>query len=93
MSGIELRGKSLAAVARDVANGFFTINPLTLKKVAADSFKTLHQHLKKTQRETRNERFPQNDAIGIRHRNLRLQRLHQAINVLEHCAKERRVIL
>ena len=93
MSGNEIRGKSLVAVAKDIANGFFTVNPLTLKKVAPDSFKALHQHLQKTQRDTRNERFPQNDVIGIRNRNLRLQRLHQAINVLEHYAKERRVIL
>ena len=32
MEGAEFRGKSLAATARDIADGYLSINPLILKK-------------------------------------------------------------
>ena len=93
MSEDQLRGKSLTAAAKDVANGFFTVNPLTLKKFGSEAIKGFYHQLKKAQIEVRNSKFPMNDVMGIRNRNIRLQRLHQALVVLEHCARERRVIL
>jgi hypothetical protein len=89
----QIRGKSMQAVSKDVANGFFTVNPLTVKKFTAEMIKAFHQQLQKVQREVRNERFDSHDIIAIRNRNMRLQRLHQAVTVLEHTARERRVNL
>jgi vacuolar-type H+-ATPase subunit B/Vma2 len=91
MSSSQLRGKSIIAVSKDIAEGFFTINPLTLKKFDDAAIKSLHHQLKKVQTEVRNQKFPLNDVMGIRNRNMRLQRLHQALVILEHTAKERRV--
>lgn len=93
MAEDQIRGKSLVAAAKDVANGFFTVNPLTLKKFTAEAIKALHHQLKKVQMEVRNERFDSHDVLAIRNRNMRLQRLHQAMTVLENTARERRVIL
>jgi len=93
MAEMQLRGKSIAAVARDVAEGFFTINPLVLKKFDPEGFKALHQQLKKLQTEVRGQQFPMHDALAIRGRNARLQRLHGAIIIMEHSAKERKVRL
>ncbi|MBI3811714.1 MAG: hypothetical protein HY283_05865 [Nitrospirae bacterium] len=93
MAEIQLRGKSIVAVARDVAEGFFTINTLVLKKFDPQSYKALHQQLKKLQTEVRGESFPLHDALAIRGRNARLQRLHGAIIILEHSAKERKIML
>ncbi|HLB95064.1 MAG TPA: hypothetical protein VJK28_02705 [Nitrospiria bacterium] len=93
MPVIQLRGKSIVAVAKDIADGFFTINPLTLKRFDDAAFQALHQQLQKVQREVRNEKFPLHDVLGIRNRNIRLQRLHQALVILEHSAKDRKVIL
>ena len=93
MPEMQLRGKGIVAVARDVAEGFFTINPLVLKKFDPEGFKVLHQQLKKLQTVVRGERFPQHDALAIRSRNARLQRLHGALAILENCAKERRIPL
>lgn len=93
MPETQLRGKSIAAVARDIADGFFTINPLTLKKFDEEAYKALHHQLKKAQMEVRNEKFPLHDVLGIRNRNIRLQRLHQALVILEHSARDRKVIL
>jgi hypothetical protein len=93
MSDLQLRGKSIAAVARDIAGGFFTINPLVLKKFDPEGYKALHQQLKKLQTEVRGEKFPMHDVMGIRSRNARLQRLHGAVVILEHSAKERKIRL
>jgi len=90
---MQLRGKGIAAVARDVAEGFFTINPLVLKKFDPEGVKALHQQLRKLQKEVRGEEFPLHDALAIRHRNTRLQRLYSAITILEHTAKERKIRL
>lgn len=93
MQAIQLRGKSLAAVAAEIADGFFLINPLVLKKFEADTCKGLHEQLRKLQTTVRGERFPQNDFKAVRHRNARLQRLHSALVILEKHAKDRRIRL
>jgi hypothetical protein len=93
MPEMQLRGKSVGAVARDVAEGFFTINPLMLKKFDSEGVKALYHQLKKLQTEVRGEEFPRHDVLAIRGRNTRLQRLHSAITILEHTAKERKVAL
>lgn len=88
---ITLRGKSILAIAKDVADGYFFVNPLVLKKLDPEGFKELQFHMTKLQKEIRNERFPMNDPLAIRHRNMRLQRLHNALVVLKHVAKERKI--
>ncbi len=93
MSKSQLRGKSLSAIAKDITEGFFTINSLTLKRFDPEGYKALQQQLKKAQMDVRNEKFPLHDIPRIRSRNMRLQRLHQALNILEHSARERKVHL
>jgi hypothetical protein len=88
-----IRGKSLAAVAADLADGFIYLNPLVLKDFANESCKDLFYQLKKLQTEIRTEKFPSHDPNGIRKRNLRLQRLHQAIVVLQNNARVKRIPL
>lgn len=93
MAESQIQGKSASAVANGVADGLIYINPLTLKKFDGEAFRALYQHLRKIQREARMESFPEHDAARIRNRNMRLQRLHTAITVLEHSARERRISL
>ncbi len=93
MAESQIQGKSAAAVAHAVAEGLIYINPLTLKKYDREAYTALYQHLRKIQRDARAESFPQHDANRIRNRNMKLQRLHTAISVLEHSAKERRFVL
>lgn len=89
----DIRGKSIQAVAKDIAEGFFFLNPLILKKFETDDIKNLHHQLRKTQTEVRGEQFPAHDTLSIRSRNMKLQRLHNALIILEHNAKERRIPL
>ncbi len=86
-----IRGKSLTAVARDIAEGYVVVNPLFLKPLDLESIKGIYEQLQKVQVEIRSEKFPFNDVPAIRMRNMRLQRLHTAVAIIKNFAKERRI--
>jgi hypothetical protein len=93
MAENQVNGRSLTAIAKDIADGFVTMNPQFLKRFSAENYKDLHQCLRKGQKEIRAEVFPTNDTLSIRKRNIRLQRLHQAVTVVEYSAREKRFAL
>ncbi len=93
MADNQVQGKSITAIAKDIAEGFALLNPLMLKRFEEGTYKNLHHQLRKIQTETRSESFPTHDTLGIRRRNTRLQRLHTALMILEHAAKEKRIPL
>ncbi len=88
-----IRGKNLAGVASDITEGFLYLNPLILKDFPADVYKELHNQMRKLQTAIRTEKFPSHDQMAIRNRNMRLQRLHQAIVVLQNSARVKKIIL
>lgn len=88
-----IRGKSIAAVASDIAEGYIFLNPLVLKNFATNVYKELYYQMRKLQTEIRNEKFPSHDQKSIRQRNLRLQRLHQAIVVIQNTARVKKLPL
>jgi hypothetical protein len=87
------RGKSMRVVAIDVAEGYISVNPLFLKKFDKDMVKELYDHLNKALTGTRNEKVDFTDLMVLRTRNLKLQRLHNAIIVLRNIAREKRIPL
>ena len=87
------RGRSLAGMAKDIMEGFVTMNPLVLKKFDATSIKELHMHLRKLQTTIRSEGVDLTNQEALRNRNQRLQRMHQAMSVLENQAKLQKIIL
>lgn len=89
---ISLRGKSLTAVAKDIAEGYVIVNPLFLKPLDAEALKALYGQIMKVQAEIRGEKFPFNDVAAIRSRNMRLQRLHATLMVIRNFVKERRMM-
>lgn len=88
-----LRGKAVTAVARDIADGYMVLNPLVMKNFATETYRALFAQLRKVQMEVRTEKFPSHDVDLIRRRNLRLQRLYQAITVLQNMAKQKKILL
>ncbi len=88
-----VRGKSLKATIRDVAEGYVVVNPLFLKSFDHETLRDFYIEISKVQVEIRAERFPTHDILAIRSRNLRLQRLFAATMVIRNYAKERRVPL
>jgi len=87
------RGKSMKVVAIDVAEGYISVNPLFLKKFDTDMIKELYDHLNKALTATRNEKTNFTDQTALRMRNMKLQRLHNAMIVLRNIAREKRIPL
>jgi hypothetical protein len=87
------RGKSMKAVAVDVADGMLTVNPLFLKKFDKDMVKELHEHLSKTMTAVRNEQVAFHDPVALRRRNLKLQRLNNSLVILKNIAREKKIPL
>ncbi len=87
------KGKSMKAVAVDVAEGYISVNPLFLKKFDKDMIKDLYDNLNKTITGTRNEKIVLNDQDALRRRNMKLQRLHNAMIILRNIAREKRIPL
>jgi hypothetical protein len=91
--GSGVGGKSMKAVANDVAEGYMTINPLVLKKFDKDMIKDLFEHLNKAMGAARNIAVPLTDQIALRQKNMKLQRLHNSIIILRNTAREKRIPL
>jgi hypothetical protein len=87
------RGKSMKAVAFDVAEGYVSVNPLFLKKFDKDMIKGLFENLGKAMTAMRNEKIDLKDLIAMRTRNMKLQRLHNAVIILRNIAREKRIPL
>jgi hypothetical protein len=86
-------GKSMKQVATDVIEGYQTINPLFLKKFDKDLIKDLYEHLNKAMTGVRNLPVQFNDQVAMRNKNMKLQRLHNAIIIVRNHAREKRIPL
>ncbi len=93
MADSGFRGKSMKVVAIDVAEGYISVNPLVVKKFDADMVKLLYDFLNKALTGTRNEKIDFTDLAALRTRNMKLQRLHNAMIVLRNIARTRRIPL
>jgi hypothetical protein len=87
------KGKSLKAISTDVAEGYISINPLFLKKFDKDMVKELYEHLSKAMTATRTEKIDLTDQAMLRTRNMKLQRLHNALIIVRNTAREKRIPL
>lgn len=87
----DVRGKSIQAVVRDIADGYITVNPIFLKSFNEEMLKNISARIRKIQTEVRSSPFPAKDIPAIRTRNMRLQRLHSAVIVINNFAKERHI--
>ena len=88
-----IRGKSLKAIAYDIAEGYVVVNPLFLKSIEKESLQGLYHELMRAQIGVRSDKFPHGDPQAIRWRNTKLQRLNAASMILKNFARERRIIL
>ncbi len=88
-----IRGKSLKIIAKDISEGYVTVNPLFLKPFDPENLKELYQEVGKTQAEVRGEKFPFGDVQAIRWRNMKLQRLHMAAMIIRTFARDKRILL
>lgn len=87
------KGKSMKMVAWDVAEGFITVNPLFLKKFDKLMIKDLFDTLTKALTAIRNEKTDFSDQAALRTRNMKLQRMHNAMIIIRNIAREKRIPL
>jgi len=87
------KGKSMKSVAFDVAEGYVAVNPLFLKKFDKDMIKELYENLNRALTATRIEKIELSDQVALRTRNMKLQRLHNAMIILRNTAREKRISL
>jgi hypothetical protein len=68
--------------AEDVAEGYVTLNVVTLKRFMKPELDQLQKELEKVMRDTRTTIVPENDAEKAQAKNRRLLRLSQATTIL-----------
>jgi hypothetical protein len=86
-----VRGKSLKALIRDVAEGYVAVNPLFLKPFDNENLRDFYREISRVQVEIRSAPFPTGDVNAIRARNVRLQRLYSATMIIRNYLRERRI--
>ena len=87
-----IRGKSAKMTCLDVADGFTTVNPIFLKPLDPDTLKELYVEIQKAMKDVRSK-FPNHDTAAIRMRNMKLQRLNNALVVTRGYALKKGVKL
>ncbi len=87
------KGKSMKSVASDVAEGYVSVNPLFLKKFDKDMIKGLYEFLNQSLTELRTAKIDLADQAAVRTRNMKLQRIHNAMIVVRNSAREKRIPL
>jgi hypothetical protein len=85
--------RSLIVLAKDVMEGYLLMNPLVLKRYDPHTCKELYRHLRKLQTTVRMQGIDTANQEALRLRNHRLQRLNQALAVIDHFAKVNKIQL
>lgn len=78
-------------MARDVADGYQSLSPPSLKKYAPADLKVILVNLGIVQREVRQTQIPLDDVLLLKTKNMQLSRLNQASMVLRSYCKKKRI--
>lgn len=79
--------------ARDIAEGSAPFTAIQLKRMTPEELKTVRINLGLALRDVRNEAVPERNLDAIRRRAHKLQRLNEAIMLIETHAKKLRIPL
>jgi hypothetical protein len=77
-------------LARDIADGFFSLSPPMLRQYTPADLKAILTNILLVGRDLRQEQIPLEDIMALKVKNMKLSRLNQAEVVLRaHCKKMR----
>jgi hypothetical protein len=79
------------AIAREIGEGLQSLNPATLKRYTPIDLKVINNSLQQVLRDVRGQVPPSGDAEATRKKNLRMQRLNQAIMTLANYCRQNRI--
>lgn len=83
-------GGNPLSLARDVAEGYFSITPAQLKNYAPSDLKIIFNSLNQVLREIRSLQIPLEDVMTIKQKNMKISRLNNAIMLIHnHCKRLR----
>lgn len=78
------------SLARDVADGYFSITPVVLKNYAPTELKIIFNSLNQVMREIRSTQIPQEDVMAVKQKNMKISRLNSALMLIQnHCRRHR----
>jgi len=78
-------------IAQDIADGFVSLSPLTLKRYSPADLKLILANIGIVQREIRALQVPLDDVLQLKAKNIRLMRLNQSEVVLRSFCKKHRI--
>lgn len=78
-------------IAQDIADGFVSLSPLTLKRYSPADLKLILANIGIVQREIRALQVPLDDVLQLKAKNIRLMRLNQGEVVLRSFCKKHRI--
>ena len=82
-------GGSAWKMAKDITDGYLTVNLHNLKKFTLGELRQLSFELGKSERSVRGEQVDLSDMDAIKDKNRRLQRISQAFMVMRDFAQKR----
>lgn len=88
MSGF--MGGSAFAMARELAEGFITVNARSLGRMSVEELRQLSHEIERLQRELRGTPVTGVEQAEVQRRNRRLQRLTSTMLVLRHAQQAKR---
>jgi hypothetical protein len=80
-------------IAQGIAEGYGIFTSATLKKYTRQDLHILKEHISIVQREIRGEQVDLEDILAIKKKNMRIQRLSQALSILDTYCKKNRIII
>ncbi len=78
-------------MARDISEGYTSLNRAGLKKYTVGDLKTIKANLETVLREIRSEQLDLDDQQAIKNKNMRMSRINQTMIVINSYAKRRRL--
>ena len=78
-------------LANDIAKGLVHFSLTSLRKYTAQDLKVILSNLSIVQREIRGDVVSMEDIMAIKEKNQKLQRLNQAVTVINNYTKKRRI--
>lgn len=80
-------------MAMDIAEGYLNFTMATLKKYTPQDLKTINTNLNIVLRELRRMQVPLEDIMAIKMKNMKIQRVNQALTVLRNYCRRKRIVI
>jgi hypothetical protein len=80
-------------LAADIAEGYLSVTMATLRKYTPVELKTISTNLNIVMREVRREQVSLEDVMALKKRNMKLQRVNNALSIIRTYCKKRRIVI